>query len=251
MLLAGNVLDHAERHADTGAGKAQVPVHPLGKVACDEWPQRRAQVDAHVEDGEAGVAPRVVPLVERTHDAAHVGLEQARADHDEGETDVEGWQRMERQGEVPQHDDDPAIQHAPVLAQPSVGDDPAEDGGGPDACGVGAVDRSRVPVIELEHVHHVEDEKGAHAVVAEALPHLGKEEGGEATRMAEEGRGLRVAGHGGRGLGTRGQGSGTSAMGSGAQLTAHSSQLTAHSPAPRSPSVSIATQRPKNGLSNA
>src|SRR5437588_794328 len=61
----------------------------------------------------------------------------------------------------------------------------------PGARGVRAVQRAGVLIVEAERVHHVEDEESAHAVVAEALPHLGEEESGEAARVSEKTAGRR------------------------------------------------------------
>ena len=51
------VLDDAEGHADAGRGEAGVPADPLAQVAADQRGQERPEVDPHVEDREAGVAP--------------------------------------------------------------------------------------------------------------------------------------------------------------------------------------------------
>jgi hypothetical protein len=92
---------------------------------------------------------------------------------------------------VPERDDDAAYEHAAVLTQEPVGDDAAEDRQAPCAGGVGAVDGRGVRIGEAQPARghwrdHVEDEECAHAVVAEALPHLRKEERREATRVAKE-----------------------------------------------------------------
>ena len=87
----------------------------------------------------------------------------------------------------PERDDDAADEHAAVLAEQAIGDEAAEDRRAPDAARVGAVDRRRVRVREAQPAgagrrDHVEDQERAHPVVAEALPHLGEEERGEAAR---------------------------------------------------------------------
>ena len=46
-------------------------------------PQQRARVDAHVEDGEAGVAARIALAIELPDHRRHVGLEEARPDDDQ------------------------------------------------------------------------------------------------------------------------------------------------------------------------
>ena len=92
---------------------------------------------------------------------------------------------------MPEGDDDAADEDAAVLTEQAIGDEAAENRRAPGAAGVGAVDRCRIGVGEAQPAggdrrHHVEDEEGAHAVVAEALPHLGEEERRQPARVAEE-----------------------------------------------------------------
>ena len=72
-----------------------MPVDVLAEIAADQRRDQRADIDPHVEDGEAGVAPRVVLGVERADQGADVGLEQPGADHDQREPEIE---RCERAG---------------------------------------------------------------------------------------------------------------------------------------------------------
>src|SRR5258707_14955100 len=39
---------------------------------------------------------------------------------------------------------------------------------------------------QQQQFHHVEDEQGAHAIIGEALPHLGREQESQPARMTEE-----------------------------------------------------------------
>ena len=66
-----------------------MPTPAAAKPMCQLifWPSsrrqrrdERAEVDAHVEEGEAGVAPRIVARVKRSDDGADVRLEQSGAD---------------------------------------------------------------------------------------------------------------------------------------------------------------------------
>jgi hypothetical protein len=50
-------LHEPERHAETGRREAVVPVQLLAEGGTDQRPQRRPDVDAHVEDREPGIAP--------------------------------------------------------------------------------------------------------------------------------------------------------------------------------------------------
>ena len=131
-------------------GEPDVPVDALREIAGDERPEECAEVDPHVEDREPRVAPRVARRVERTDERADVRLQEAGADDDEGEAGVEEGQRLEREREVAERDDDAADEHAAVLAEEPIGDDAAEDRGAPDAAGVGAVDRRGVRIREAQ-----------------------------------------------------------------------------------------------------
>ena len=189
-LLSEHVLHEAERHADAGAREADVPVDPLREVAGDERPDERAEVDPHVEDREAGVAARVAWRVEGSDERADVRLEQSGAEHDQREADVEERQCLEGQREMAGGDDDAAEQRAPVC--PSSRSATSRPGSRrPRRCRCRCRRSSRARVGEAEPAgrhrrDHVEDEERAHAVIAEALPHLGEEQRGEAARMAEE-----------------------------------------------------------------
>ena len=170
-----------------------MPVDALRNVARDDWAEHRAGVDPHVEDREARVAPGIALGIQRADECADAWFEEARADHDEGETGVEERQRLEHQREVPEHDEDAAVEHAAVLADQAIGNQPAHDGGAPRGAGIRAVERGALGVRESETAvgdrrHHVEQQERAHAVVAEALPHLREEERGESPRMPEEAR---------------------------------------------------------------
>ena len=202
LAFAEGVLDQAGGHADAGGGKADVPVDALGEVAGDEWAEERAEVDAHVEDREACVAAAVAGFVERADERADVWLEQAGAECDEGQARVEERERLEGQDEVSERDDDAADEDGAVLAEEAVGDQAAEDRGAPGGACVGPVNRGCVSVRESEAAlgggrDHVEDEEGAHAVVAEALPHLGEKQRGQPARVPREAARL------GRGVGGR------------------------------------------------
>ena len=57
--------------------------------AAHERREERAQVDAHVEDGEGAVATRIVRRVELTHHDGDAGLEVPGADHDQRQAEDE------------------------------------------------------------------------------------------------------------------------------------------------------------------
>ena len=187
----------------------------LAERRADERREEGADVDAHVEDDECAVAARVALRVEVAHHRRDVRLEEAvadahqqqpqvEADRRRGEVDAEqrqrkgarGAQGVERRGEheLPGRHHQAAEDHRLALAEPVVGDPAAEDRG--------AVDEPQVPAVELQRlrvrpaearVHRVrrrggvQHEQRAHAVEAEALPHLGREQEVEAFRVTEEG----------------------------------------------------------------
>ena len=145
-FLAEHILRQAKGHPDPGAAKSDVPVHALREIAGDQRTGDGADVDAHVEEREAGIAASVGLLVERPYEVADVRLQQAGADRHECEAGIEEGHGRKHQCEVPERDDDAAYQHAAVLAQKSVGDDAAEDRQAPCAGGVGAVDRCGIGI---------------------------------------------------------------------------------------------------------
>jgi len=59
VLAAQDILNQAQRHAYAGQHESQVPVHALPDVSAGQRSEERAQVDSHVEQREAGVAPMV------------------------------------------------------------------------------------------------------------------------------------------------------------------------------------------------
>ncbi len=177
-------MQQSQQHANARAGKAQVPIHFLREPPRDEGPNERAEVNAHIENGKPRVPSRVGRFIQRSDDAADVGLQQPGADHDEREAGIEEGERVKREGEVSERDDDPAEEDAAVLAQPAVGNDSAEDWSRPGSHRVVPIDRAGVRVVKSEPMHHIQDEERPHSVITEALPHLGEEKGGEAAWVA-------------------------------------------------------------------
>ena len=84
-----DVLRQAKQHTDAGRREAEMPIDALREVSGDERTNERAEVDAHVEQGESGVAARVPLPIERADERAHVRLQQAGADDDQAQAGVE------------------------------------------------------------------------------------------------------------------------------------------------------------------
>src|SRR4029078_13046253 len=159
------VLDEPEQHAETGGGEAPVVVDLLPEGAADERSHDGAQVDAHVEDGEARIPPdpeifccrslRVLHsentrphVVQLADDARDVWLEQPGAHDDEEQPREKGgkdWQTDQGsgEGEVTRGDDASADENRTLLTPELVGDPSAGKGEQVDQRGVEAVDGGR------------------------------------------------------------------------------------------------------------
>ena len=74
-------------HSDAGEAKTGPPAEIIGKQRAEQLAQNRSQVDAHIEDGEAGVAPPIALLVQRADDRRNVRLEETVADGDQRQSD--------------------------------------------------------------------------------------------------------------------------------------------------------------------
>src|SRR6185312_4807637 len=87
------------------------------------------EVDAEVEQREAGVAPRVVGRVEGADDRRGVGLEPTAADPDTQQADDDaGEPGQDGQPDVPEHDQDGAVEQRPFTADQPVRDPGTQDG---------------------------------------------------------------------------------------------------------------------------
>ena len=96
--------------------------HRVAEPAADELPERRAEVDPHVEDREARIAPRVARPVELADHRRDVRLEEARPDDEQREPDVEHRHAREGEAEVTGRHDHAADHERAPRAQPAVGE---------------------------------------------------------------------------------------------------------------------------------
>ena len=69
-------------HAHRGKAEARPWPNHVVENRTEELGDERAEVDAHVEDGEAGIPSPVALLVERADDGGDIGFEEAVADRD-------------------------------------------------------------------------------------------------------------------------------------------------------------------------
>ena len=177
------VVGQAQQHEHAGGAEAPVPAHLLAQEAAEQLADEGAEVDAHVEDREAGIA------VQRTDHRADVRLQQAGAERDQHQADEEAMQVVgHREREVAGRDQQPAVPDRALLADQPVGDPAAGQRGQIDAGRIEPVDRIGIVAVEpqaagLRRRDHRQHQDRAHAVVAEALPHLGEEQRAQRDRM--------------------------------------------------------------------
>ena len=201
-----NINDQAERHADAGGAEAPVPTvrgsdaparelrppaFALREVAGNERREERADVDAHVENRETGVAAFVGRTVEAADHRGDVGLEEAGAEGDEHEAGVERDERADGHRVVAGRDDDAADEDGAARTDEVIRDEAAENREQINAHRVGAVDGGGVLGVEFEPAlrggfRHEQNEQRTHPVVGKTLPHLGEEKRGEAAGVAAE-----------------------------------------------------------------
>jgi hypothetical protein len=191
------------------APEAVVPAQLLTQRAEDQRGEEGADIHADIEDQIGPVAAWIGGRIEAADLRRHVGLERAAAEDQHGQRKQE--QRLERHHEMADRHQRRAEQDGAMLAEHAVGENAAEDRREIDEAVIEAVDvrRERLHAERPEHrfiqlpertepdhalgipgqqqiFHHVEDEQRAHPVIGEALPHLGREQEGQPTRVAEQ-----------------------------------------------------------------
>src|SRR5581483_2761424 len=123
-LASPEIDEEAKQHADAGGGEAPMPAEALAlpKSAADDRPEAGTDVDAHVEDREPRVAPRIALAIDLPDHGGHVRLEEAGADDDQPQADVEHGHAGEREGEVTGRDDQAADDERAPRADEPIGD---------------------------------------------------------------------------------------------------------------------------------
>ena len=165
----------------------------FAEVSADQRSEKSAEVDPHVIDRESRIAPRAALGIQIADNRADVGLQQAGADDDEGEAEVERDDVRYGEREVAERNDGAAPEHRAAKAEQPIGNPSARQRHDIHGRGVEPVDRRRRHIVQAhaagrDGVGHEQHENGAHAVVAEALPHLGEEERRQPARVAEPAR---------------------------------------------------------------
>src|SRR5690606_10243207 len=85
--------DEAEEHADAGGAEAIAPAIGLAQVSGRNGAERRADVDAHIEDCVSAVAANVSARIKLPDDDRDVRLQKARSHDDEGQREPENIDR--------------------------------------------------------------------------------------------------------------------------------------------------------------
>ncbi len=190
MLLRESELQQSEEHANGRQREPRGPAVSSGDDRHEGGPQCSADVDAHVEDREAGIATRAAFRIEAGDDGADVRLQQSDAKNDHDQTDEEPARLTEREQDVAGHDQDAAPPHRALCAPDTVRDPAAGEAQQVTPADVQAVDCGRCAVVEaepavLDGCDHEENQDRPHPVVCEALPHFGHEEREQPAGMAE------------------------------------------------------------------
>jgi hypothetical protein len=144
-------------------------------------------VDAHVEQGETAIAPIVRGSVELANHRGDVRLEQTIADHHHRQAEQEqrlaGQHHHKQAGRHHQRTE----QDRALVADHLVRHVAAENAGGIDQRGIGAVDLAGpglaggIAVVEVRH--DVQRQCPAHAIERKAFPELGHEQHPQGARM--------------------------------------------------------------------
>ena len=111
IMTRPNELGEPDGHADRRQDKAPLVAEPGGEPADENRTDERTQVDAHVEGGKPGVAPRAAFRVERRDHGAAVGLEQPDADRDHQQSEEEQLRLPEGEHEVAGDDEQRTTDH--------------------------------------------------------------------------------------------------------------------------------------------
>ena len=207
MFQPGPILHQSEHHADTGERESEVIVVGLAQKRTRQGPNDRAQVDAHVKDREGRVSPCAPLGVQVGHNRADARLQQTCAEGDQKQADEEQGVAWHRHGKMTRGDDPAAHIHSLALSPEVVGNPSPRKRQQIDQPGVEPVDRPCGTCVEPHarvcrkgFLREIENEERPHAVIREALPQFGKEEGGKTSWVSEKsagrGGGRRRSAHG-------------------------------------------------------
>ena len=185
-------LRKSERHADRRREEADAPAELQREPAGDERPDEGAEVDAHVEDREAGVPPTAALRIQPGNEGRDVGLQEPDAEDDHDESGEEERRRSrDHEHQVADRHERAACHDGALCADQPVRDPATRERRHEDGRGVQAIDGRGRPVVEpvaatRDGIDQEQHQQRTHAIERESLPHLREEERGEPARVAEE-----------------------------------------------------------------
>ena len=201
--LAADERPQSRQHPDTREAETIAPPVTLAEPPAQQHCGQGAQIDSHVEDGESLIAPHIVGRIQLTDDVRYGGFEETHAHDDAREREVQHADRetvpdhltveqgrrrtFERHQSVSAAEQNCSRHDRLSESEVSIGDDAADDGHEVHHRTVGGDEAARKAVVEQEVLRQVEDQQGAHPVIAEPLPHLGEEKHEEPTGMTQQG----------------------------------------------------------------
>lgn len=210
-LLRTPEPDQSDQHEDPGRGETSRPAERgiVRQEAAHHGREGRSQVDPHVEDRVAAVAPLVIGPVELADDRRHIRLEEAVADDDHGQAEEE--HALEHQRELTDSHGQSADQNRGALAEVTIGERAADERGQVDQGSEDGVDgqslRLRKSQSAFGHSGRQErNQQRPHPVEGVALAGLDAEDRTQSLGMASPGNEPvqpRTAGRSSRGPGRR------------------------------------------------
>ena len=161
-----------------------MPVDLLAQVSHQQRSDRRADIDAHVEDRKAGILLHTAVRVKLADHHADIGLEQTGAQNDQQQSEEESMHTGNSQSELSGNDEQSADKHGVAGADQTIRDPAARQRCQIDRCRVETIDGCRGLVIHpqtavLHQRSQEQNENTSHAVITETLPHLCKEQSAE------------------------------------------------------------------------
>ena len=174
-------LREPERQAHRSREKADAPAVPMRQPTGDQRADEGAQVDPHIENREARIAPAAAFGIEIRDERRDVRFQQADAEDDHDEPAEEQFLRAgHHQHQVAERHQRAAQHHRTLRADQPVRDPAAgqcrhEHGGRVEAvdCRGGLVIQAVAAV--ADRIDEKQHEQRTHSVEREALPHLGEE----------------------------------------------------------------------------
>ena len=118
-----DIGNEADGHADTGQREGPMPavigIKPaigepileplmLREKTGEQWCGESTNIDAHIKDGETGIAALITGRVETADHGADIRFQQSGADGDEDESCVKSVGRVNRHCEMARRDDNTA-----------------------------------------------------------------------------------------------------------------------------------------------